>query len=195
MSKITPYPLRNPQDAGARGTETVSLAPADVRIIRCLQEDARAPVAKIATRIKMPESTVRHRLNRLVRNGIVEFAAVTNPLKLGYQLWVIIEIQAEISKVRSVAQRLAIAPEVNFVGITTGGYDVLAAVLFRSNHELLDFTTGRLASIPGIIRTSTSSVLHLVKRTLQVPLPTPFAGNGARPSSLRRRHRRHRAPG
>ena len=175
--------------------ETASLKAADVRIIRCLQDDARAPVAQIAARMKMPESTVRHRLNRLVRDGIIDFAAVANPLKLGYQLWVIIEIQAEISKVRSVAQRLASAPEVNFVGITTGGYDVLAAALFRSNDELLDFTTGRLASIPGIIRTSTSSVLHLVKRTLQVPLPTPFDGNGARPSSLRRRHRRHRAPG
>jgi Lrp/AsnC family transcriptional regulator for asnA, asnC and gidA len=171
--------------------ELASLKAADIRIIRCLQDDARAPVAKIAARMKMPESTVRHRLNRLVRDGIIDFAAVANPLKLGYQLWVIIEIQAEISKVRSVAQRLARAPEVNFVGVTTGGYDVLAAALFRSNEELLDFTTLRLASIPGIIRTSTSSVLQLVKRTVNFPLPVDLTRNGARPS-LRRPKPRHR---
>jgi feruloyl esterase len=46
--------------------ELASLKAADIRIIRCLQDDARAPVAQIAARMKMPESTVRHRLNRLV---------------------------------------------------------------------------------------------------------------------------------
>jgi Lrp/AsnC family transcriptional regulator for asnA, asnC and gidA len=170
--------------------DTASLKPADVRIIQYLQDDARAAVAKVAAKLKMPESTVRHRLNRLIGNGIIDFAAVADPLKLGYQLWVIIEIQVEISKVRTVAQRLASAPEVNFVGITTGAYDILAAALFRSNEELLDFTTVRLASIPGIIRTSTSSVLQLVKRAVSFPLPPELARNGAHRAARRRPRRR-----
>jgi len=155
--------------------------------------DARRSVAGIAGELGLPESTVRHRLNRLVERGIVEFAALTNPLQLGYQIWAIVEVQAELRKIRSVAQRLATAPEVYFVGITTGGYDVLAAAVFRSNDELLDFITRRLSGIPGIVRTSTSSVLEVVKRTMTFPLPGNAASRrprrraGARKKGDRRR--------
>src|SRR5262249_10550468 len=45
----------------------------DLDIIRCLQDDARSSVAGIAGRLRVPESTVRHRLNRLVKEGVVEF--------------------------------------------------------------------------------------------------------------------------
>jgi len=67
----------------------------------------RISYSNIAGELRIPESTVRHRLNRLVRGGIVEFAALTNPLKLGYQIWAIIEVQAELRKIRPVAQQLA----------------------------------------------------------------------------------------
>lgn len=149
----------------------VSLSVLDIGIIRCLHADARRSVASIAHELRIPESTVRHRLNRLVRRGVIEFAALTNPLQLGYQIWAIIEVQAELRKIRPVAQRLAAAPEVYFVGITTGGYDVLAGAVFRSNDALLDFITRRLSGIPGIVRTFTSSVLQVVKRTMSFPLP------------------------
>src|SRR5687768_15369782 len=101
--------------------DSTELTAADVGIIRCLQEDARRSAVSIAARLRMPESTVRHRLSRLVKSGVIQFAAVTDPLKLGYQIWTIVEIQAELPKVRAVAQRLAALPEVYFVGITSGG--------------------------------------------------------------------------
>lgn len=88
------------------------------------------------------------------------------------------------------ARRLAAAPEVSFVAITTGGYDVLVAALFRSNEELLQFATARLSKLRGVTRTSTSTVLKLVKRTLAVPLPATVPS--PRPGRPRRRRRRRR---
>jgi len=159
----------------------------DIGIIGSLRGDARKSFVKIAEELRVPESTVRHRLNRLVRHGILEFAAVTNPLQMGYQIWAIIEIQAQPSRLRSVAQQLAKAPEVYFVGITTGRCDVFAGAVFRSNAELLEFLTTRLAKIPGIFRTSTSTVLEVVKRTLALSVPD---SSGAAPSRRTRRRRR-----
>ncbi len=167
--------------------DSAKLAPADVEIIRSLQGDPRGSVARIASRLSMPESTVRHRLNRLVRQGLIEFTVMTNPLQLGYQIWAIVEIQAEMPKIRAVAKSLADAPEVYFVGITTGGYDVLAAAVFRSNQELLDFITRRLSRVSGIVRTTTSSVLEVVKRTPTFIAPGDGATNGRAPRSRRRR--------
>jgi Lrp/AsnC family transcriptional regulator for asnA, asnC and gidA len=173
---------------GGGNVDSLKLAPADIEIIRSLQDNPRASVARIASRLAMPESTVRHRLNRLVRRGLIEFTVMTNPLQLGYQIWAIVEIQAEMPKIRAVARSLAAAPEVYFVGITTGGYDVLAAAVFRSNQGLLDFITRRLSRVPGIVRTTTSSVLEVVKRTPTFVVPAAATING-RPSRSRRRRR------
>jgi Lrp/AsnC family transcriptional regulator for asnA, asnC and gidA len=169
--------------------DVVKLGPVDFGIMRCLQNDPRISVARVAQRLRAPESTVRHRLNRLIRHRIIEFSAVTNPLRLGYRLWVIIEIQVDLPRVQVVARRLAAAPEVSFLAITTGGYDIVVAAVFRSNEELLEFMTCRLAKIPGIIRTSTSSVLELVKRTLAVRLPDRDPGDGTRPAGRGRGRR------
>jgi Lrp/AsnC family transcriptional regulator for asnA, asnC and gidA len=169
--------------------DSVELAPLDVDIIRSLQDEPRGSVAGIAGRLRVPESTVRHRLNRLVRRGLIEFTVMTNPLQLGYQIWAIVEIQAEMPKIRTVAKSLAAAPEVYFVGITTGGYDVLAAAVFRSNQELLDFITRRLSRVPGIVRTTKSSMLEVVKRTPTFIAPALPATNG-RVARGRRRSRR-----
>ena len=150
-----------------------ALGALDLDIIRCLQDDARSSVVGIAGRLRVPESTVRHRLNRLVKGGVVEFATLTNPLHMGYQVWVLIDIQTELRRTRAVAERVAEAPEVYWVGITTGTHDLPVGAVFRSNEELLDFVTGRLSKIPGIVRTSTSSILELIKRSYTIRLPEP----------------------
>ncbi len=163
------------------------ITPVDVGIIGSLHGDARKSIVKIAEELGMPESTIRHRLNRLVRHGILEFAAVTNPLLMGYPVWAIIEIQGEPSRIRSVARQLARAPEVYFVGITTGRCDIFASAVFRSNEELLDFLTTRLAKIQGITRTSTSTVLDIVKRALALSAPEPRGAQGRSPKTPRKR--------
>lgn len=143
----------------------------DIQIIRALNRDARAPVSKIAEELSIPESTVRHRLNRLIKDGAIEFTAVPNPLHLGYKVWAIIEIQAALAATRALAQELAQCPEVYFVSITTGEYDIMVGAVFRSNEELLEFLTNKLARTNGIIRTRTATVLDVVKRFLTFEPP------------------------
>lgn len=152
-------------------TSKVALDEADLAIIRCMQKDARASLSKVAEVVDMPESTVRHRLGLLAKTGLIEFAVVTNPLLIGYSTWVIFEIETQPSKIRPVAQKLSEIPEIHFVGIVAGEYDIYASALFRNNQELLDFLTGPLARVPGIIRISTSNMIEIVKRTVTFGIP------------------------
>jgi DNA-binding Lrp family transcriptional regulator len=151
--------------------DTVTLSESDLQIIQCLRKDARSSVARIAKSLRMPTSSVRHRMQRLVKEGVLKFDAMMNPLLLGYQIWVMIEVQAEVSKIESVAQQLAAIPEVYLVYIMTGRYDILVGAVFRSTEEQFDFMTSRLSKISGITRTSSSSILRLVKRTMSFALP------------------------
>lgn len=156
--------------ARSSGT-SIKLLPVDIQIIRYLHEDARSSIAKISERMAMPESTVRHRLSRLVKHGIVEFAVLTNPFHFGYQVWVMISLQVEMSKVRSVAERLTELPEVYLVAVTTGASDIMTGAVFRTNEELLNFITNRLSKIPGITATRTAPILDMVKRTMSFGAP------------------------
>lgn len=171
------------------------LSGVDQGIVTALNQNARVSVAKIAERLKVPESTVRHRLRRLIKQGVIEFSTMMNPLKFGYQIWALIEVQVELSKLRSVANALADWPEVFFVGVVSGGYDIFVGALFRTNSDLLTFITEKLAKTPGIIRTSTSSVLDVVKRG--APSVTMFSQpiDGEVPQRVARRPGARKAAG
>lgn len=153
-------------------TEPKRINSTDLQIIRHLEKDPRSPVTKIAEALGMPESTVRNRMNRLVKTGVIDFAAMINPLQFGYQVWAIILVQAEVAKIADVADQLKRVPELYFVGIAVGTFDVFAAGLFRSNQELLAFVKEQLPKTPGVVRTSISSILEIVKRTIPSGLPS-----------------------
>lgn len=153
------------------------ITPTDMEIIRCLHDDARMSMVQIAKEIGVPESTVRSRVTRLTENGILDFVAVTNPFKLGYRLWVMIAIQTELTKIHHVAQGLSDLPEVYFVAVITGGYDIIVSASFRSNEEFLEFISTKLSGISGITRTANYSLLKIYKREMNV-LPPPLELNG-----------------
>jgi Lrp/AsnC family transcriptional regulator for asnA, asnC and gidA len=142
------------------------LSPLDIDIIRCFHEDARAPLVQVARALEQPESTIRHRLARLVREGFIEFVAVSDPLKLGYPLWVNIGLHVELARIRDVAAALDPFPEVYFVGITSGAHEVFISAVFRSNEELFEFITDKLAAIPGILGSTTYHFLAVTKRRI-----------------------------
>lgn len=173
--------------------KTRQLRPLDVDIIRCLQQDARMSFAGIAARLRVPESTVRDRVKRLNREQVVQFAALTNPLRLGYQIWALIDIQTEPGRTRSIGQQIAKVPEVYWVGITTGPHDLHVGAVFRSNKELLDFVAGSLPKIRGLVRTSTVSILELIKHRWDVGAPVDIVADSS--PGQRRRRARQRARG
>lgn len=152
-----------------------------------LQADARRPNTDIARRLGVAETTVRNRIERLTRDGVVQFGAWTDPLKVGYQTYAIIQIQVAPPRLEKVADVLAGLPEVFFLGIATGGFDVVAAAVFRSNEHLYELMTKRLARIPGIQRTSTLGIVRIVKRAYAYPVPAIDPEDGAAVASGRRR--------
>lgn len=139
----------------------------DVGIIRHLHRDARAPVKTVADGLGVPESTVRHRLGRLVESGVIEFVALTNPLRLGQPVWVMMEIEVQTRRIRQAAQDLSKIPEIYFVYITTGSFDIFAGATFANNEELVDFLTNVLSKVEGIVRVNTRSILEVHKRVFK----------------------------
>jgi len=143
----------------------------DAKILGLLHGDGRMTNTEVARRLGLAEATVRKRVARLLDRGVMQFQAWVDPLKVGYEVYAIIQIQASPAHIESVAESLAKFPEIAFLGVCTGDFDLFAAAVFRSNADLYDFLTRRLSAVSGINRTSTSSMIRLVKREYAFPVP------------------------
>lgn len=145
----------------------ITLDEIDVGIIQHLHKDARAAAKVIAETLDVPESTIRHRIGRLVEHNIIEFVALTNPLNLGHSVWIMMEIEVETKRIRAVANSLAKLPEIYFVYITTGSFDIFAGATFSNNGEFVDFLTNQLSRVEGIVRVNTRAILETHKRVFK----------------------------
>jgi Lrp/AsnC family transcriptional regulator for asnA, asnC and gidA len=139
----------------------------DKRIIEHLQEDGRRPFTRIAAELGVSEAAVRARTNRLVERGIIQIVGVTDPLRLGFQQMAMIGIRCEADKLMEVAARVAEFPEVDYVVITAGTYDILVETVCEDNEALLRFLADRLRAIGGVRETETFVYLRMVKQTYQ----------------------------
>jgi Lrp/AsnC family transcriptional regulator for asnA, asnC and gidA len=143
---------------------TAAFDETDAKIVSQLRFDGRKPNTAIARRLGLAEGTVRKRIDRLLRDGVMQVGAWADPLKVGYQIYAVIEIQVNPPDIERVAERLARLPEIYFLGMCTGAFDLFAAAVLRSNDHLSEFLARRLNRVPGIQRTSTSNIIRLIKR-------------------------------
>ena len=152
-----------------------------------LQADARRPNTDIARRLGVAETTVRNRIERLTREGVVQCGAWTDPLKIGYQTYAIIQIQVDPPASREGRRGARGTPGGVLPGHATGGFDIVAAAVFRSNEHLYELMTKRLARIAGIQRTSTLGIVRIVKRAYSYPVPAVEATAASESPAPRKR--------
>jgi Lrp/AsnC family transcriptional regulator for asnA, asnC and gidA len=154
---------------GGRPVDEVSEL--DKRIIEHLQEDGRRPFTRIAADLGVSEAAVRARTNRLVERGIVQVVGVTDPLRLGFGQMAMIGVRCEADRLLEVAERVATFPEVDYVVITAGSYDLLIETVCEDNEALLRFLAERLRTVDGVRETETFVYLRMVKQTYQWGTP------------------------
>jgi Lrp/AsnC family transcriptional regulator for asnA, asnC and gidA len=153
----------------ARGRANGVTAGADVseldkRIIEHLQQDGRRPFTRIAADLGVSEAAVRARTNRLIERGILQVVGVTDPLKLGFHQQAMIGIRCQADRLLEVAEIVAAFPEVSYLVVTAGSYDILAEVVCEDTDALLRFLTERLRRVEGVRETETFVYLRMVKQ-------------------------------
>jgi Lrp/AsnC family transcriptional regulator, regulator for asnA, asnC and gidA len=135
----------------------------DQHILSILEDNGRATNREIAESVGVSEGTVRNRIERLIRDDVLRIVGVTNPAKLGLNTAAVISISGELSRITDIAESIADADGVVYVGYTTGNADIIVLAFFPSNDELTDFMTKTLAAIPGITKVETNIILKPVR--------------------------------
>jgi Lrp/AsnC family transcriptional regulator for asnA, asnC and gidA len=143
----------------------VALDDLDVKFISRLRQNGRMSNRELARVLGYSEATVRRRVNSLLGEGYIKIVALADPVRLGYTVDVIMGVEVQPGSVQQAADAFADHENVRAVTITSGAYDLIVAAMFRSNEELLEFTSHDLGEIPGITRVQTSNSLKVVKRS------------------------------
>lgn len=137
---------------------------ADQAIIEQLQHDGRRPYTQIASLVGMSEAAVRQRVQRLVDAGVMQIVAVADPRLLGFERQALISIKVNGDS-GEVAQKLAAIPQVEYVVLTAGSFDVLAEVVVKDDNALVDLVNHSIRTIAGVSAIETLVYLRIHKES------------------------------
>jgi Lrp/AsnC family transcriptional regulator for asnA, asnC and gidA len=163
--------------------ELIQLDDTDIGIIRLLQYDGRMPYTQIAASLNVSEGTVRQRVKRLIDTGVMQVVAVAEPDYLGWHAAGMVGISAQTEKVDAVARQIAQFPEVSYLFMASGAFDLFAEVYCRDMEHFVTFLNQELRQVPGIERTETFMILKMYKLSYRW-------GEAEPPPALRRSRKR-----
>ena len=151
---------REPPDRSA----PVVIDEGDKAIVEALQEDGRLPYTRLAKQVGLSEAAVRQRVQRLIESGVMQIVAVTDPMMLGFRRNAMIGLKVE-GDLRTVAHDIAAIPEVSYVVVVSGSFDLLMEVVCEDDDHLLTLLNDKVRTIAGVRSTETFTYLRLFKQT------------------------------
>lgn len=137
----------------------------DCKMIELLQKDGRISNTDIAKKIGISEGTVRTRLNRLIKEQYIQIVAVSNPMKLGFNIVGGIRIHVDTKKMDHVISELKKLKELWFMVHTTDGTCIDSEFIVKSLEDLNVLLLEKINHIDGITRLETSIFMKYIRRS------------------------------
>jgi Lrp/AsnC family transcriptional regulator for asnA, asnC and gidA len=162
----------------------------DRRLMIELAKDGRRSSAELSSKLNVSATTIRRRIRQLQDRRIVTFAAIPDPLKLGYSLTAIIALEVNLNKIDQVAESLATCENVRYISLCTGNHDIFVGAWFRSSLELKQFVKDYIGDLPGIRKTETFVVLDVIKEEAGWLRPPEQANASSQPEMARQSKKR-----
>lgn len=136
-----------------------ALDPTDLALLALLRDDARAPTAELARKLKLSRTTVQSRMEKLQRRQVIAGYTVVVPDELEADL-VRAHVLITLAPKRSGAIELALRriAEVRVLHSVSGPFDLIAIVAAASIGEL-DALIDRIGALDGVERTTSAIVL------------------------------------
>jgi len=132
-------------------------------LISLLERDANQTSEKLAKQLSVSPSTIRRRINTLIKHGVMRIVAIPEPKQIGLPLIAIVAFQVSHEKTDSFLQMLSGKENVKCLYVTSGRFDAIALMWFSSTEQLFEFMEKGVASLEGVKATETFICLHAEK--------------------------------
>ena len=135
----------------------------DRDIIAHLQYDGRTPFTEIAAELGISEGTVRRRVKHLTESGLLQIVGIVEPRYLGWNAAGMIGLTVQAGQIDDVASQIAKFPEVSYLFMASGEFDLFVEVCCRDREHFVSFLSRKLQQVPGVERTQTFMILKMYK--------------------------------
>ncbi|MEM8863734.1 MAG: Lrp/AsnC family transcriptional regulator [Chloroflexota bacterium] len=159
------------------GSNLHALDELDFAILSHLREDGRKSFTELAQALDVSVGTVRNRYAALTESNVLQVYGRVNPAQVGFVAYAHILVSVRPSnKIEPVLEEFSQYPELAFLAVTTGQYDIVLDVMCRDSEHLNSLIRERVQKTEGVNYTTTNIYLKVLK-TAQ-PEISQFFDNG-----------------
>jgi Lrp/AsnC family transcriptional regulator, regulator for asnA, asnC and gidA len=136
----------------------------DKMIIHTLRQDCFTPFVMIARRMNVTEGTIRHRIKKMIKNGVIKkFTIATDSTLLGFDTVAFVIVGVEPGHVSEVAKDLAkLSCVLEVHEVHTYG-DFLLKVHASSLNDIAQIISKQIKTINGVASSQVIPVLNVWK--------------------------------
>jgi Lrp/AsnC family transcriptional regulator for asnA, asnC and gidA len=135
----------------------------DRAIVSHLHYDGRKPYTEIAGKLGVSEGAVRRRVKRMTDQGVLQIVGIVEPQLLEWNAAGMVGVSVQAGQVEAVGEQIAQFPEVTYLFMASGGFDLFVEVYCRDREHFVSFLNSKLQKIPGVERTETFMILKMFK--------------------------------
>jgi Lrp/AsnC family transcriptional regulator, regulator for asnA, asnC and gidA len=136
----------------------------DHLILQTLQNDGRKSFSDLAKELGMAVSTISKRYMNLVDCGILVIIGRVEPERIGLNAYAAINVQVDtVANVERVAQELMALPEVSFLALRTGDFQLEINVMCRDNSHLMEILRNNMDKINHVRKYEINMYLKVYK--------------------------------
>jgi Lrp/AsnC family transcriptional regulator for asnA, asnC and gidA len=127
----------------------MNLDQANLTIIQQLR-NGRKSYKKIAEELSLSENTVRSRVHKLVKEGILEISGVLDAQAVDGHRVVMVGVKLKTMDLVNKGKEFSKLKGVVSVSVVTGRFDLILIVLLKPGFGLLEFYTEEVSQIRGV---------------------------------------------
>jgi Lrp/AsnC family transcriptional regulator for asnA, asnC and gidA len=121
----------------------------NLAIIKHLR-NGRKSYKKIAEDLSLSENTVRARVHKLMREGILEISGVVDPQAINGHRVIMVGVKLQTMDLVKKGEEFSKIKGVVSVSVVTGRFDLILVVLLKPGFDLLEFYTEEVSKIKDV---------------------------------------------
>lgn len=131
----------------------------DLSLLQALQLDGRAPFSRIAEVLGVSDQTVARRYRRLRNEARLKVLGMADHSRLGRTNW-IVRLRCTPDAAEPLAEALARRTDTSYIGLMSGGTEVMCAVKPRSRQDRDELLLDRIPRTSRVTSVDAYCVLH-----------------------------------
>ncbi|WP_369363216.1 Lrp/AsnC family transcriptional regulator [Streptomyces sp. CG4] len=139
--------------------ESDTLDHLDLLLLSALEVDGRASFSRIAAVLGVSDQTIARRYRRLCEHGGVRVIALRDASRLGQDQWML-RIRCAPDSALAIAEALARRPDTSWIGLASGGTEVLCLTRPRTPGDHDELLLGKLPRTPNVVEIRAHQLLH-----------------------------------